>query len=329
MYVMTSKIVFPKWQDNNGLPLTIYKCSSVFISKSFKQNTQFAEITLPRNVRFFDKHAVRDLFRKGDEVIINLGYDSLFKEEFRGYITQIGADIPLVLKLEDEMYKIKRIPVNFSAKNITLSDLWKSLLKGHDYKVDALEVKLGDIRFAKTTIAEVIEQLKSTFNIYTYYQNGVLYSGKYYTGENSNIVNRFNLERNVVSNALNYKRKEDVIVKIDARSILADGKKIEFSLGEDGGDRLKLDYFNITLKAELEKKVKQDYENYKRGGFDGSFTAFGIPSVDFGEKAAIESIVYPERNGEYYIASVEKEFSKEGYRQIIKLDGTAKLEGNG
>lgn len=329
MYVMTGRITFPNWQSTSGVPLSIRKFSSVIINRTFKQSTQYAEIVLPRNVKFFDKHQVRDIFRIGDEVIIELGYDGNLKEEFRGYVTKITADIPVTIRVDDEMWKIKRIPVNYVGKNVMLQDFLQTVLKDTDYKIDALEVKLGDIRFAKTNMLEVLDKLESDFNIYTYYQNGVIYSGKYYVNENSSNISYFNLERNVASNALNYRNKEDIILKIDAESITADGKKVTFSIGDEGGDSMRLKYFNITANAELEKKVKQDYENAKRGGFDGDFTAFGNPSVDFGEKALIESIVYPDRDGEYFIEGVEKSFDSSGYRQKIKLGGTSKLEGNG
>jgi len=79
----------------------------------------------------------------------------------------------------------------------------------------------------------------------------------------------------------------------------------------------------------LEKKVKEDYDRAKRGGFDGSFTAFGWPRVDFGKKVALKSEIYPDRNGVYYVEGVDKTFNDNGYRQVIKTGGNTQLNGQG
>jgi hypothetical protein len=65
--------------------------------------------------------------------------------------------------------------------------------------------------------------------------------------------------------------------------------------------------------------VKLDYEKYKQDRFDGSFTAFGIPSVKHGQKANLTSTLYEDRNGLYYIEGVTKTFNRDGIRQVIKL----------
>src|SRR5690606_17943720 len=104
-----------------------------------------------------------------------------------------------------------------------------------------------------------------------------------------------------------------------AISILKNGQKIDFEIGEDGGDNLNLSYYNITIKAELEKLAKADYEKRKTDGFTGSLTAFGIPYAHHGWKGNLKSVVYPDRNGLYFIEGVEKDFNTGGFRQILKF----------
>lgn len=327
MYVMTGRLVFPAWEDTEGNSLVVRKFTSVSIEQTWKQMTQFAELTLPRNVSTFDKMNVRDVFRVGDPVIVSLGYDGNDVEEFRGYITRISSDVPIVIRCEDEMYKARRIPVNYVGKGIMLPDLLKKLAPG--YEIDALETTIGDVRFAKTNLGAVLDKLQSDLKLYTYFRGKKMICGKYYTERTGEDIPLFDLERNTVNNNLAYKNKEDIILKIDATSITAAGKKIEFSMGDPGGDTMSLKYYNITEKADLEKKVRADYERATLGGFDGSFTAFGIPRVEFGQKCDIRSQIYPDRNGQYYIEAVTKTFDDGGYRQEIKLGGTAKLTGHG
>ena len=328
MRIMVSKIVFPATSSRKE-EIIIRKVSAVYISSSFRELTGRAEITLPRkvkrsntNVNFFDNFNVKQVFRPGDPVIINLGYDGELQEEFRGYVASVSADIPIVIKCEDEMWKLKRIPVNYSAASTTLEKLLRAICPGYD--IDALEgVPLGDIRLAKTTVGKVLEKLKQDFNLYSYMNGKQLVCGKYYAKNTSKPSVNFRLERNLVDNGLTYRSKEDIIVKIKAISILRDGSKLDFEIGEEGGDRLDLTYYNITVKAELERLAKLDYEKRKQDGFDGSITAFGLPQVMHSWKANLVSTMYPDRNGLYYVEGVEKTFDERGYRQEIKLGDKA------
>ncbi len=329
MYIMTARISFLNIQNEQGEPLTLRRVQSVHIESSFKELVQFAEITMPRYISALDGSRVKELFRTGDKVKIALGYATMgdqdgLIEEFEGYITRVGAAIPLQLRIEDEMWKAKRIKVNFVGKNVMLKDLLEKMAP--EYEIDALEVKLGSVRFAKTNLGACLEKLASDWKLYSYFKGKKLVCGKYYA-EQEGANHSFHLEKNVAGSSLEYKNAEDVLVKIDATSINADGSKIEYSIGEEDGDMMSLAYYNIKSKAELEKRVKADYEKAKTGGFTGEFLAFGIPSVAFGDKAHIESALYPDRNGTYYIEGVAKSFSSGGYRQQVKLGGQSKFEG--
>lgn len=322
MYIMTGRLRFPAWQDAEGRDLEIRAFSEVHIETSFKQYIQFAEITLPRNVPFFDKYKVRELFRRGDPVIVELGYNGQNDEEFRGYITQISADIPIKLRVEDEMWKVWRQPVNFVSGKMKLADMLKKILPG--YEVDALEIEVGPFRYPKTYFGAVLEDLQSEIKLYSYFIGKKLVCGKYYAEQSTEPSVYFNLERNCVSSSLNYKNKEDIVLKIEAIGATINGNSVKVDIGQDGGNKISLNYKYITVRAELEKKVMEDYDRATRGGFDGSFTAFGWPRVDFGKKAELDSIIYPDRNGIYFIEGVNKTFNSSGYRQEIKTGGLAK-----
>lgn len=319
MRVMTAKLVFPK-TDKRKDTLAIHKLNAANISSSWKELTARCEITLPRNVRYFDKLNVREVFRRGDPVEVWLGYDGNNDLLFEGFITHVGADIPILIKCEDAMWKLKQQPVNYSNKDVTLDDMLKAICPG--IKIDALEgVKLGSVRFAKTTVAKVLEKLQSDFNLYSYMKKGVLICGKYYaTGTGVKPV-LYGLERNVVDNSLVYKNKEDIVLKITGKSILKNGDKLEAEIGEDGGDTMELTYYNVSPKSELEKKIKADYELAHRDGWEGSLTGYGLPMPVQGEKAEVKSIIYPDRVGTYYIDGVNTNFDSGGFRNEAQLGG--------
>ncbi|MGY0426008.1 MAG: hypothetical protein ACWIPI_04145 [Polaribacter sp.] len=317
--ILNAIITLPAYEGRREL--IIHQVSAITTETSFKQLTDRATVTLPRNVKFFDKHKVRDIFRRGAPIKIEFGYNDNYVTEFEGYITQVSAGIPIVITCEDEMWKLKQLPVNVSFKNVTLQKLLETIAP--NYSVDALEgVELGGVRFAKTTVALVLDKLsKDPYNLYSYMKGKQLVCGKYYADDTEQDIVRFHLERNAVSNDLNYRNAEDIILKIKGVSVLKNGSKIEAEIGEAGGDEYQLTYYNIEVKAEVLKILQKDFETKKRGGFDGSFTAFGVPSVRHGLKVNIASELYEDRSGVYYIEAVNKTFGNAKIRQEITLGG--------
>lgn len=315
---MTCKIIFHK-NERRKEDLIINRVTEIEYESSWKEMTDRGSLTLPRNIRYFDKYNVKEVFRKGDQVTIYFGYDGNNPKEFEGYVSEVSADIPIVIKFEDEMFNVRKIPVNYSSANVGLESLLKTIIPG--YQIDPLEgVQLGAVRLSKTAVGAVLEKLQSSWGLHTYMRGKTVVCGKYYADEAEFEPVNFNLERNCVSTALNYKKKEDVSLKIKVVSTLSNGTKIEVdNIGDKDGNERQLTFYNIEIKAELERLGKLEYEKYKVDKFEGSFTAFGIPTVRHGMKVTIKSNLYDDRNGDYYIEKVVKKFSPSGIRQDITL----------
>lgn len=312
---MVSKITFSAIRDRNEI--VIKKMNAAHVESSWKRLTDTAEITLPRNVSYFNKHKIGEVFKKGDPVKIELGYNGNYVTEFEGYVSKVSADIPIIIKCEDEMYNLKKRPVNVSLQNTTLPKLLKTILPG--VKIDALDVEIGSHRFPKTTVAQVLEYFKDEYSLYSYFQNGVLYCGKVYEGSPSEAV-KLHLEKNVVNQDLNYKNKEDVQIVITAVSTLPNGNKIEVSVGDEEGEQRQLSYYGITLEAELTRLANEDLKKYKVDGFTGTVTTFGIPIITHGMKVTLNSELYPDRSGVYYVQEVIVDYTPNAeYRRQIVL----------
>lgn len=314
-FAMTCEIIFHK-NDRRG-EIVMHQVTEIEFESSYKEMTDRGTLTVPRKVKFFDKYRVKEVFRRGDALTIYFGYDGQNIKEFEGYVTEVSADMPIVIKFEDAMYQIKKLPVNFSAPNTTLENLLKTIIPG--YEIDALEgVQLGGVRLPKTTAGPVLEKLQTDWGLYTFMRDGVVVSGKY-TDSNAPTV-KFHLERNCVSTELNYRKKEDISLRIKCVSTLVNGEKLEVeNIGDPDGSERQLTFYNVTVRAELERLGKLEYEKYKQDRYDGSFTAFGIPSVKHGMKCELESDLYGERSGTYYIERVVKSFGIGGIRQDITL----------
>ena len=327
-FTMNAEIRFLK--NDRRESFSIFQISSCEIELSWKNICGKAEIILPRNVKDFDRQKVKDVFQRGDKVEIYLCYDGDLKLDFSGYIDQVSADIPINIKLEDEMWKLKQIPVNFSSPNISLKGFFEKVVKDYPLDIDA-HISLGAVRFTKVTLGEVLNKLQSDMNIYTFIRNGKLSVAKPYSDvkDDKGVFEEFDLERNCVSNDLNYISAESRLVKIIgqtaqnvAKAVKAKekDKKLKFEYGDNNANETINWTFNVKTKKELEEAVKDLYKKKKKDGFDGSFTTFGIPSVQHGQKVKLTSSLYEDRQGTYYIDRVKKTFRKDsGYRQEIGL----------
>ena len=230
------------------------------------------------------------------------------------------------------MWKLKQIPVNFASPNISLKAFFEKIVKDYPLDID-IGVSLGAVRFSKVTLGEVMNKLQSEMSLYSFIRNGKLTIAKPYS-EVKNKVSVFDLERNCESNDLNYLSKEERLVKIIGQSMQKvakaiknkeKDKKLKFEWGDtDANDTINWT-FNVRTQKELEDAVKKMYNDRKKEGYDGSFKAIGVPSVQHGERVKITSTLYEERSGVYYIDAVKKTFDKNsGYRQEITLGATAK-----
>lgn len=323
--IMNAKVVFKATESHPEF--YIRRISEVEIESSWKMICSTAQVVLPRNIKDFNQNKVKDWFKRGDKVEIYLcyGLDEDLILEFSGYITQVSADYPITIKLEDEMWRLKQIPVNFSSKNEKLKSFVQKYVTDYPILIDA-EVPLGAVNIKNKTLGEVFKKFQEDLSLYAFIRNGKLVVAKPYSDVTDEIP-VFDLERNCVSNDLNYLSKEERTVKVIAESVqnfAKTKKKLKFELGDPDPKTTINKTLSVTTLNDLQAEVRRIYDLYKKEGFDGSFTTFGTPSVQHGQKVKITSSLYNDREGIYYIDSIKKKFSRDGYRQEIELGPTFK-----
>ena len=321
--IMNAKVVFKATESHPEF--YIRRISEVEIESSWKMICSTAQVVLPRNIKDFNQNKVKDWFKRGDKVEIYLcyGLDEDLILEFSGYITQVSADYPITIKLEDEMWRLKQIPVNFSSKNEKLKSFVQKYVTDYPILKDA-EVPLGAVNIKNKTLGEVFKKFQEDLSLYSFIRNGKLVVAKPYSDVTDEIP-VFDLEKNCVSNDLNYLSKEERTVKVIAESVqnfAKTKKKLKFELGDPDPKTTINKTLSVTTLNDLQAEVRRIYDLYKKEGFDGSFTTFGTPSVQHGQKVKITSSLYNDREGIYYIDSIKKKFSRDGYRQEIELGPT-------
>jgi hypothetical protein len=305
---IVTHIIFPG--NDRREQVELRNVHAVSCDSTWKNLTDWCEIKLPRNVKDFDKQAVKDYFKRDDAVQVYLGYGQDLQLQFTGYVTGVGADTPIVLKCEDEMYKLKQLPVNISLASASLLDLLQQIAPG--YEIDALEVNLGAVRYPKTTVSEVLKDLKDNYGLQAYFQGSTLVVGKIYADNTAE--HDIHIETDCSKNDLKYIDNADRLVEVTAVSTMPDGSKLEVTVGDPGGEVKQLTYYNIDSEAELEKLANIDLAKYKLDGFEGSIECFGFNNYQHGDTVNLTSTQYPERNGTYFIDKV-----------VTKMDATPKL----
>jgi hypothetical protein len=292
------------------------------IESSWKKKTDVCTLKLPRKLHF-KRESIKDLLKRGDVVKIELGYNDQFVTEFQGYLCEIGCDDPMTLRCEDEMFKFKTGEYT-KAGAMTLESVISLFYKG---KTRMGKSNLGQMRFVKQTPAKILEMLRENYGLYSFFRKQVLTIGLQYDKEKSK-THVFDFNKNIISNDLEFRHKDDVKVKIKAVNIELDNSRIECTVGDKDGEEHSLHYFGLKAqcgnnatkaKEEMKKRAEADLKRMKFTGYHGKFTTFGKPSVQHGDIVVLRDRNFKEREGKYFVDEVHKTFGKGGFRQHVTL----------
>lgn len=364
-------------------------------SDSWRDFTNEGRLVLPKNIIAIDDTTGKKvplggsnlaiggtespLFLRGDAVTVDYYYvyqqngkevtdgtETPTSHLFSGYISEVTSKKPIELKLEDNFWKLKQLPCPTKTykSGTKLNDILIDLLKPYNDTVSESEkfnVKMvsdttfGEFRVGNETVAECLGRIRKTYRFEFYFRENTLYSGVIVYDEAIAKRNVFKFQYNIISDELQYNRKDDIVLSIIASNSIEEstGKqnkdgsaktkrtRIEVLLtlrngsnepeifrkpkGGDyppntGGERAKFQYPGANNEAELIKLATDDLRRYYYTGFKGKFTTFGIPYTKTGDNVVIIDPVLPERNGTYKCKSVDYEVGMNGIRQTIELD---------
>ena len=292
----------------------IKRVGSVRIEGGWDMLTDTATITLPRNVSAFNRDdGIKGLFRRGDKVTIDLGYDNVNNTEFIGYLTEIGSDIPVSLKCEDSMWLLKQVPVNLVYSGTLSGLLQKILPEGMEY--EAADIKLQSLKLAKTTVSKVLSWLKDNYGIYSYFKGEKLISGKVYLDDTETVKLDFN--RNIKTSNLKYVRADELSLKVTCTSIRPDASNVSVTVGDSEGDESKFEYWGNHTEAELKEIANLMLEKLKIDGYTGDLTTWGVPFIQHGMIIDLFSQEYPERDGQHYVDRTTVEWRPASFTRRI------------
>lgn len=307
----------------NNLQFTV--CQSIKIESSVQALSDTAKIELPREFRNavdsvgktidIAGKSILDLMKRGDSVKIELGYDGNLETEFEGYVTKIGAEMPLLLECEDEMFQLKKAPrVTKFVKSGKLIDILKAVLPAK-YKIECNgDYSIGKWLIEDATPYNVLEELREKAGIRSYFKNPTTLAVGMVVDFKAEKVHKFNFSENVRRGSnLKFEQKESKPIFLTVESKQANGTVLKLSKGEKGGDEKTVKLWPNMTKSELEVWANKQQMSVSYDGFEGTLDGWCYPRTKPGHAAQLYRPYYKDRHqdGRYFIESV-----------IIDVNGT-------
>lgn len=320
--------------------IVIRRIVSVEIESSWQMLTDTAEVKVPAKWLISGKTVdLRTIIKKEMPVRIYLGYaDVGVTLRFQGLVSGVMSGVPVTIKCEDMMRKLKHTPVNVSYKSISLEAfLQKHLPKGIKYNVP--QVELGTVKFIKMNMATCLEEIKKVYGLVAYFKTSpfipslkkggesVLYVGRIYTHPPENKVKYVvhgmpKKEALLKKSETELKDKEDYKVQVTITNWLRNGKKVTATIGDKDGELITATQMRVeeyNTQAKLKTYLEANIDKYKKTGLQGTITAFGSPVLGHSDIISLRNVKQAAENGTFRIEKVSTKFSASGFEQIAKL----------
>ena len=344
MYQPRAQITFSR-VDGGTKTFTVFNDFNIY--KSYEMLTNKCSITFPRKYQdeFEDYFGGSNpIFKRGDKVVINCGYLPNNRTVFECYIRDIEANIPVTVFCEDSMYLLKKHTFNIPAvvplithdkhgklyktakidttkiKKISLKELLDIIIqKKIELSPDIIDIDLGKVIFSRMTPCEILQKIKDTHGLFSYFVGEKLYVGFQSNALTTNEAT-FKMERQVInSNNLFYKRAEDVPIKVVCISMNDANQKTTKEAGDEDGEVRTYHYYNVSDEA-LQQYANERLNEERYTGFYGEIVTFLEPMLSHGDRAKITSTKLPERDGVYLVKSVSIDVGvRGGGRQVLEL----------
>lgn len=309
-------------------------CQSIVIESSVQTLSDTAKIELPRMFKNavdssgrsieIENKSILDYIKRGDSIIIQAGYNGDLVTEFEGYITKIGADFPLVLECEDEMFKLRTAPkVTKWINSGKLIDILKAVIPSK-YAIECDgEYSVGKWLIENATPYEVLEELKTKRGIRAYFKNAeTLYVGMIVDFKPQK-THQYNFSQNVRRGTnLVFERKESKPLKITVESKQKDGNSLSYSIGEGDGNETTIQWWPNMSISDLKKWADQMHKSRSFDGFEGTLNGWCYPRTKPGDAVEIVRPFWSDghQDGKYFIEGVTIDINgNDGIKRANKL----------
>jgi hypothetical protein len=322
MFVLTSKLKVIS--NTTGKAISWSGVNSVNINKSVNSYVDMCQLVLPANMVLKNKDSASDTtalgtFKRGDKLIVELGYNGALEKEFEGFITSVSYTTPVEILAEGYSYLLKTKNINRSWEQVTLRELCEFIAIGTGITLSNSipQMTLTNYRVENASATKVLDDLKSQFNFSVYFQGKTLYVGLEELEANKLVTYRIGWNTADVS-GLKFKSAEDRRVQVICKTTSNDGSKEVYKTGDLDGAVQEMVVKNTDLQT-AKKQADDLLARIKFSGFDGKIEGFLQPYAHHGYTCKLVDKKYAERNGRFYVASVAISFGIHGARRGLEI----------
>jgi hypothetical protein len=253
--------------------------------------------------------------KAGDAVSIELGYKDTYNLEFTGYVKQLNLKTPLEIICEDAFYLTRKQSVTLAGKT-TLADVLKKC--GLDAAYCAT-LNLQQFQADNKPVSWILGKLKKDYGLAIFFDlNGRVYAAEPFKVAGDTV--KYGLRENVIrDDDLKYQLAEDVKLKIKAVCIYRDGTQVEATIGASDGTEKTIYFYDVKDKSELSALASAELKRYSYDGYSGKIETFLFPYAAPAMLAELRDAVYNERDGRYYVESVNVSFGRSGARRTVEI----------
>jgi phage host-nuclease inhibitor protein Gam len=303
-----------------GKKLMFKEVLNVKIEQSTRLLSSTCTIELPLSAVFENskKLTLANEIKKGDSVVVRLGYDNDLRTEFVGYVQEITDKGKTEIKCEDTMYLLRKPLANKIFKNTTLAEVVRYIAGNVPLNATLPQIEFNSFVVKNITGVQALQKIKDNYGLTIFIDNEQkVYCGLAYLYMTGKVI--YDLQSNVVDNDLTYKHADELKFKIKAISLQKDNTKLEVETGDNDGDLRTLYFQNIANEKKLKELANEEINKYKYTGYRGTLTCFGLPYATMGMSAVIRDKNYPVRAGVYYVEGVTTSFGRNGFRRTVEL----------
>jgi hypothetical protein len=295
------------------------------VDSSWQNLTDTCSLTFAKRL-FYQGTKLQDLLSAGDKVLVKTGYDGQLTEEFAGYLVRFNAKVPLTMFFEDSMWLLKKgnITKQFGA-TANLQDVINHLVSYYNSQFNAgltsvvENAELGSFSVKDMSGARILQKLKETYGLYSYFRGNTLYSGfAYQIKDTKPSTVRYRFNYNIISDNLEYRVAEDASIKVKAISFSLKNKKTIATAGDPKGEIHTLHLPIGLSQAEVQKQADNELKRVRYDGYSGSFVGFHRPITRHGDIVEVIDYEFPEREGRFLVDRVVTTFGVNGIRRIIE-----------
>ena len=304
--------------------------NAVEIDRSLERIGSIAKVRIPTSARliYADKRAesvqTEKVFKRGDRIVIQLGYGDRLREEFNGFVSALNYTTPFEIECQGYEYLLRNDIKTKTFKKTNLKNVLQYIVAGTGVELDGQipVLDVGEFTIpANLTGVNALQQLKEKYGVIAYFLGDTLYAGLDFVKDVGSA--KYAIGMNIIkSTELKYQDAEDIKIKIKAIGVSKDNKRVEVEVGDKDGQVRTRFFYKQESKKMLEEYAKAELKTWKYSGYRGRITTFLEPAAEPGMVAELSDPKYPERKGKYEIRSVRTTFGTGGARRNIEIGKT-------